>query len=49
MEMTPIMPTAEQKFRKYFEFHWIFRTVSEFLFIYSTIFRGTPNDVWEEP
>jgi hypothetical protein len=38
MEITPVLPTAEQKLPPYFDEHMnIFCSISKFVYIYSTI------------
>jgi len=46
-EITPILPIAGQKFRRYFEVRLIFLAVYNnfYLFIYSTTSRGTSKGV----
>jgi hypothetical protein len=44
-EITPVLPTAGQKFFQYFEVIWIFFSAIAEMFIYFTISRKIPNDV----
>jgi hypothetical protein len=44
--LIPVLPIAGQKYPTIFRYIFgIFRDISKFLFIYSAISRGTPNDV----
>jgi hypothetical protein len=51
MDITPVLPIALPNFPLYFERNMKYFAVFKlsFLFIYSAISRGTPNDVLRNP